>query len=48
MSALSCAYVKTTGNKLEYKRWERILYFFPVQLLFVHLEKNLILLLFFG
>jgi hypothetical protein len=27
-------------------RWERIIYFFPVQLLFVHLKKNLVLLLF--
>lgn len=37
---------KTVGNKLEFKPWERVVYFFPVQLLFVHLKKNLILLLF--
>ncbi len=37
---------KSTGRKSEVKRWERIVYFFPVQLLFVHLKKNLILLLF--
>ena len=37
---------KSAQNKPPYKRWERIVYFFPVQLLFVHLKKNLILLLF--
>jgi hypothetical protein len=28
----------------QYKLWEKIIFFFPVQLLFVHLKKNLILL----
>lgn len=30
----------------QYKLWEKIVYFFPVQLLFVHLKKNLLLLTF--
>ncbi|GAB4378073.1 MAG: hypothetical protein Kow0075_07540 [Salibacteraceae bacterium] len=30
----------------EYKLWEKTLYFFPVQLFFVHLKKNLLLLFF--
>jgi len=29
-----------------FKLWEKIIYFFPVQLLFVHLKKNLLLLIF--
>ena len=33
-------------RKSQIKTWERIVYFFPVQLLFVHLKKNLILLIF--
>ncbi|GAB5539278.1 MAG: hypothetical protein Salg2KO_13810 [Salibacteraceae bacterium] len=35
-----------SSNITTYKLWERIIYFFPVQLLFVHLKKNLLLLLF--
>ncbi len=30
----------------EYKLWEKVIYFFPVQLFFVHLKKNLLLLIF--
>lgn len=33
-------------NVRQYKLWEKIVFFFPVQLLFVHLKKNLILLTF--
>jgi hypothetical protein len=33
-------------NKKAIKLWEKIIYFFPVQLLFVHLKKNLGLLLY--
>ncbi|MEX2596459.1 MAG: patatin-like phospholipase family protein [Salibacteraceae bacterium] len=33
-------------NIREYKAWEKIIFFFPVQLLFVHLKKNLVLVLF--
>lgn len=32
--------------KTNYKLWEKIIYFFPVQLLFVHLKKNLVLLIY--
>lgn len=35
-----------TDDRIEFKLWEKVIYFFPVQLLFVHLKKNLVLLLF--
>ena len=34
------------ASKSDYRFWERIIYFFPAQLLFVHLKKNLVLLLY--
>lgn len=34
------------NSRSDYRLWERVLYFFPAQLLFVHLKKNLILLLY--
>jgi hypothetical protein len=33
-------------RRIEYRFWEKIVFFFPAQLLFVHLKKNLILLLY--
>lgn len=33
-------------KKQDFKLWEKLVFFFPVQLLFVHLKKNLMLLLF--
>lgn len=37
---------QSTGDRKGPNRWERMIYFFPVQLLFVHFKKNLVLLLF--
>ena len=35
---------KQKDPKPSFKLWEKIIYFFPVQLLFVHFKKNLVLL----
>ncbi len=37
---------KDRNKQQQFKLWEKIVFFFPVQLLFVHLKKNLLLLTF--
>lgn len=48
MVGVFCVFIKMVAKdrKPEYKLWEKVIFFFPVQLLFVHVKKNLLLLAF--